>query len=104
MGRLDGMEVVELRKPVKPKTVKTVKTLKTVKSTLTFKERERIMAKDILSNYEIARLLGVNESQASRLIKHIVKPELRRAGTLRIDLQGKLHTQDFCDYFKIKRR
>ena len=71
---------------------------------MTYAEREQIMAKDILSNNEIARLLGVNDSQASRLVLHTIKPALRRAGTLRVDLQGKLHTQDFCDYFKIERR
>ena len=66
---------------------------------MTFAEREQILSKDIISTNEVAALLGMSVSQASRIVNDIkasIKP--------RIDLRGKIHTQDYCDYFKVERR
>ena len=66
---------------------------------MTYARREAIMSKDIISTSEVAELLGMSVSQASRIVNDIkasIKP--------RIDLRGKIHTQDYCDFFKIERR
>ena len=68
---------------------------------MTYAQREQIMAKDIISTSEVALLLGKSPSQASRII-NTIKASLR--GRLRFDERGKIHTQDYCDYFKIERR
>lgn len=70
---------------------------------MTYAEREAIMSKDIITTAELARLLGTNESQASRTLQTI-KRALKKRGTLRVDARGKLHTQDYCDHYNIERR
>ena len=70
---------------------------------MTYAEREAIMSKDIITTAELARLLGTNESQASRTLQQI-KAALKKKGSLRVDARGKLHTQDYCDHYNIERR
>lgn len=70
---------------------------------MTYAEREAIMSKDIITTAELARLLGTNESQASRTLQQI-KAALKKKGSLRVDARGKLHTQDYCDHYNIGRR
>ena len=69
---------------------------------MTYAEREAIMSKDVITTAELTKLLGTNESQASRIMQQI-KHTLRKAGTLRIEARGKLHTQDYCDFYRIER-
>lgn len=70
---------------------------------MTYERREQILSKDIISVSEIKELLGTDESTASR-IRTNIHDKLQQLGTLRYDARGKLHTQDFCDYFNIERR
>lgn len=71
---------------------------------MTYAQREQIMAKDIISVAEIKLLLGVDESTASRVRTAIISGIKRAGRTPRIMARGKIHTQDYCDYFNIERR
>ena len=71
---------------------------------MTYAEREAIMSKDIISVAEIKELLGVGESEASRVRGNIIESIELAGRKPRITARGKLHTQDFCDYYHIERR
>lgn len=65
---------------------------------MTLKEREEILSKDILSVKDVADLLGVSNKKASDImckIKHCIGS--------RVEMRGKLHTQDYLDYYKLRR-
>ena len=70
---------------------------------MTYTEREEIMSKDVMTGADIQKLQGCNASQASRIITDIKYVIEKRGGKPRIDQRGKLHTQDYCDYYNIKR-
>ena len=71
---------------------------------MTFTRREQIMSKDIISTSEIAELLGTSPSEASRVRGNIIAAIELAGRKPRITARGKLHTQDFCDYYQIERR
>lgn len=70
---------------------------------MTYTEREEIMSRDVMTGVDIQKLQGCNASQASRIITDIKYVIEKRGDKPRIDQRGKLHTQDYCDYYNIKR-
>jgi hypothetical protein len=70
---------------------------------MTYTEREEIMSKDVMTGADIQKLQGCNASQASRIITDIKYVIEKRGGKPRIDQRGKLHTQDYCEFYKIAR-
>ena len=56
-----------------------------------------------MTGADIQKLQGCNASQASRIITDIKYVIEKRGDRPRIDQRGKLHTQDYCDYYNIKR-
>lgn len=69
---------------------------------MTFAEREQIFAKDILSLQDIQKLLGFTYPQASAFVNTVKRAFAFNDKPLRIDMKGRLHTQDYLDYFNIK--
>lgn len=70
---------------------------------MTYTEREAIMSKDVMTGADIQKLQGCNASQASRIITDIKYAIEKRGDKPRIDQRGKLHTQDYCEFYKIAR-
>ena len=62
---------------------------------MTAQEREEIFSKDYLDKNDIMKLLGVPEQGALKTIR-----EIRRV-TDRLHTEGKIHTQDYIDYYKV---
>ena len=58
-------------------------------------EREEIFAKDVLTIADLQALLGLTYQLASRIMRQI-KFKYDRLG-----IQGKIHTEDYFDYFNI---
>lgn len=63
---------------------------------MTYEERERMFAKECLSTKDVAELFNVDGSQASQIIMQIK----RRQGD-RLGKKGKIHIQDYFDYFNL---
>lgn len=61
---------------------------------MTYEERERIFAKEYLSTRDLMELYGIDASAASTLLMTIK----RRQGD-RLGKKGKIHIQDYFDYF-----
>ena len=70
---------------------------------MTYTEREEIMSKDVMTGADIQKLQGCNASQASRILTDIKYAIEKRGDKPRIDQRGKLHTQDYCEFYKIAR-
>lgn len=70
---------------------------------MTYTEREAIMSKDVMTGADIQKLQGCNASQASRIITDIKYVIEKRGDKPRINQRGKLHTQDYCEFYKIAR-
>ncbi|MGN0744363.1 MAG: hypothetical protein ACI4MZ_03725 [Christensenellales bacterium] len=71
---------------------------------MTYSEREKIFSKDVISTSELARLLDCNIATASTTLVDIKDSIVRNGGKPRITARGKLHVQDYCDFYRIKRR
>lgn len=70
---------------------------------MTYKRREEILSKDVMGVDEVCDLMGCDKSTASRIMTEI-KTKLSKEGIEpRISQRGKLHTQDYMDYFRISR-
>lgn len=72
---------------------------------MTWSKREEIFSKDYLSIADVQELLGMGYDDAAKLIRDI-KRELKmnekyKCQGVRLDIQGKLHVQDYLDYFNI---
>lgn len=67
---------------------------------MTFEEREQILSKDILSVKDVAKLLGQSEKYASEIMCNI-KQSLRNPRTSE---RGKLHTQDYLEFYRLERK
>lgn len=63
---------------------------------MTYEDRERIFAKEYISTRDLAALYDIDESTASTLLTTIK----RRQGD-RLGKKGKLHVQDYFDYFQL---
>lgn len=70
---------------------------------MTKAEREAIMSRDVMTGADIQKLQGCNASQASRILTDIKDVIRLRGGKPRINQRGKLHTQDYCEFYKIAR-
>lgn len=62
---------------------------------MSFAEREKIFSKDYLTIKDLQQLLGLTYQVAARVMRQI-KFKFDRLG-----IQGKLHTEDYFEYFKI---
>lgn len=72
---------------------------------MTYAVREAIFSKDYITIQEMQALLGLAYNDAAKKIRDIKKalkmdPKYNGQG-VRLDIQGKLHVQDYLDYFKI---
>lgn len=67
---------------------------------MTYQDREQIFSKECLTIEDIMLLLDMKYQDSAKLIRDI-KTHLKLTSSLRIDIQGKLHTEDYFDYFKI---
>lgn len=73
---------------------------------MTYAKREEIFSKDYLTIEDLQELLGLQYQGAAELIRTIkrelnMNPKYKGQG-IRLDTRGKLHTQDYLDYFQIK--
>lgn len=57
--------------------------------------RKKILSHDVLSVKDFAELLGVGERVASDIMKQIKEKQDR------LRLQGRIHIQDYIDFFKL---
>ena len=62
---------------------------------MTYAEREEIFSKDYLSITDIQSLLGLSYQDAAKTIRNIKRK------TDRLGLRGKIHVQDYLDYFNL---
>jgi tRNA A37 N6-isopentenylltransferase MiaA len=63
---------------------------------MTYAKREEIFSKDVLTIADLQELLGLTYQASAKLIREI-KFKFDRLG-----VQGKLHVEDYLEYFKIK--
>lgn len=61
-------------------------------------EREEIFSKDYLTIKDLGRLLGLTYQVAAKKMREI------KFKTDRLGIQGKIHTEDYFDYFNITDR
>lgn len=62
---------------------------------MTYEQRGEIFAKDYLSIEDVMCLLGLSYNDAAKIIRNI-----RRTHD-RLHKQGKIHVQDYIDYYKL---
>lgn len=62
---------------------------------MTYAMREEIFSKEYLSIEDIQELLGLHYQDAARTMRNI------KRRTDRLGIRGKLHVQDYLDYFQI---
>ena len=62
---------------------------------MTFERRNEIFSKEALSITDVAELLGVSYDTAQKLIQTI------RRHNDRLNIQGKVHVQDYIEYFNL---
>ena len=63
---------------------------------MTYQEREQILSKDVLTINELCKLLGCNYQLGARKMREIKYKHDR------LHERGKLHVQDYLDYYGIK--
>lgn len=62
---------------------------------MTYEARERIFSKEVLTISDIMVLYGLSYQAAAGLVRQI------RRKSDRLGLEGKLHVQDYLDYFRL---
>ena len=62
---------------------------------MTYAMREEIFSKEYLSIEDVQEFLGMSYDDAARTIRNI------KRRTDRLGIRGKLHVQDYLDYFQI---
>ena len=62
---------------------------------MTYAEREEIFAKDTLDVTDMQKILGVSKPYAYQIMRKI---KLKHD---RLGIDGKIHVQDYLDYYKI---
>ena len=68
---------------------------------MTYELREKIFSKEVLAIEDIQDLFDMNYQCAADLMRTI-KRGLNLSGKgIRLSIQGKLHVQDYLDYFNI---
>ena len=68
---------------------------------MTYSKREEIFSKEYLTIRDIQDLYGLGYDDAAKMIRDIKKWFECKGSTPRLNIQGKLHTQDYFDYFGI---
>ena len=63
---------------------------------MTYERREEIFSKEVITTAELGELLGLEMTRASMLMQ-----EIKRNMPCRIRIKGRLHVQDYLDYFCI---
>ena len=63
---------------------------------MTYSEREAIFSKEALNGDDIMKLFGVCRTEATKIMQQIK----RKTGD-RLGVQGRLHVQDYLDYFDL---
>lgn len=70
---------------------------------MTFARREEILSKDVMGIDEVCDLMGCDKSTASRIVNEIKNALSKKGIEPRIQARGKLHTQDYLDYYRLTR-
>ena len=68
---------------------------------MTYIEREEMFSKDYLTIEDVEKLLGLCYSDASKQIRDIKRGLKMQGKELRLNVKGKLHVQDYLDYFNL---
>lgn len=68
---------------------------------MTYSRREEIFSKDYITIADMQDLLGLTYNDAAILIRNIKRSLAFSGATVRLNIQGKLHVQDYLDYYKI---
>lgn len=66
---------------------------------MNYEKREEIFSKDALSNNDFMELFGVCKSEASKIMT-----EMKRVVGDRLGVQGKIHVEDYFEFFQIRDR
>ena len=65
---------------------------------MTYARREEIFSKDVITTKELQEILGyTNETDASKKMQ-----EIKRVVGDKLGIKGKIHTEDYFEFFKIK--
>lgn len=64
---------------------------------MTYEERENIFSKELLSLSDFEKLFGISKTEACRTVQ-MIKRQLPK---LRVEIKGKLHTQDYIDWLNL---
>jgi hypothetical protein len=68
---------------------------------MTFVKWEEMFAKDYLTIADMQDLLGMTYNDAAATIRDIKRSLKLSEKGVRLDVQGKLHVQDYFDYYRI---
>ena len=63
---------------------------------MTYEQREKIFSKEYISIEDMQNLLGLTYQDAAKIIRDIKRKSDR------LKIRGKVHMQDYFDYFGIK--
>ena len=66
--------------------------------------RAEILSKDRLSISDIQELFGIGYQGAAKIIRDIKRKFNFTGKSLRLDMRGYIHTQDYLDYFGIEKK
>lgn len=67
------------------------------------KRREEITSKDVMTIDEICELMCCTKSQASTIITEIKNHLAKEGVEPRLNTRGKIHTQDYLDFYRLTR-
>lgn len=68
---------------------------------MTYSRREEIFSKDYISIEELSEILGLCYSDSAKMIRDIKRGLESQGKTIRLKTQGKVHVQDYLDYFNL---
>jgi hypothetical protein len=69
---------------------------------MTYARREEIFSKEYLSIADLQELLDLKYQGAAELMRTIKRKLEYNGQGVRLDIQGKLHIEDYFDYFRIR--
>lgn len=69
---------------------------------MTYARREEIFSKEYLSIADLQELLDLKYQGAADLMRTIKRKLEYNGQGVRLDIQGKLHIEDYFDYFRIR--
>ena len=70
---------------------------------MTMQDRQEIFAKEVLTIADFQKLYGMTQAQASKMMGDIRKKLIFGKGQeLRLDMKGKLHTEDYLDWVGVR--